>query len=38
MPGDQGGSNWGTTAANPTNGIVYVLSTDAPAVIHTGRE
>uniref|UniRef100_Q01RN3 Pyrrolo-quinoline quinone n=1 Tax=Solibacter usitatus (strain Ellin6076) TaxID=234267 RepID=Q01RN3_SOLUE len=33
MPGDQGGSNWGTTAANPTNGIVYVLSTDAPAVI-----
>ena len=33
MPGDQGGSNWGTTAANPTNGTVYVLSVDAPAVI-----
>ena len=33
LPGDQGGSNWGTTAANPTNGAVYVLSTDAPAVI-----
>ena len=33
MPGDQGGSNWGTTAANPTNGIVYVLGVNAPAVI-----
>jgi glucose dehydrogenase/cytochrome c2 len=37
MPGDQGGSNWGTTAANPTNGMVYVLSTDAPAVITLGK-
>jgi len=33
LPGDQGGSNWGTTAADPTNGMVFVLSTDAPAVI-----
>ncbi len=33
MPGDQGGSNWGTTAANPTNGTVYVLGVNAPAVI-----
>ena len=32
-PGDQGGSNWGTTAANPTNGMVYVLGVNAPAVI-----
>jgi quinoprotein glucose dehydrogenase len=32
-PGDQGGSNWGTTAANPTNGTVYVLGVNAPAVI-----
>ena len=32
-PGDQGGSNWGTTAANPNNGTVYVLGVNAPAVI-----
>lgn len=33
MPGNQGGANWGTTAANPNNGTVYVLGIDAPAVI-----
>jgi len=33
MPGDQGGSNWGTTAANPNNGMVFVLGVNAPAVI-----
>jgi quinoprotein glucose dehydrogenase len=33
VPGDQGGSNWGTTAANPNNGMVYVLGVNAPAVI-----
>src|SRR6185437_9935079 len=32
-PGDQGGSNWGTTAADPTNGMVFVLGVNAPAVI-----
>ena len=37
MPGDQGGSNWGTTAANPTNGTVYVLGVDAPAVIRLAK-
>jgi quinoprotein glucose dehydrogenase len=34
MPGSRGGSNWGTTAANPTDGMVYVSSIDAPAVLH----
>ena len=32
-PGDQGGSNWGSTASNPSNGTVYVLGVNAPAVI-----
>ena len=32
MPGNQGGSNWGTTAANPEKGIVYVLNIDAVAI------
>ena len=34
MPGSRGGSNWGMTAANPTDGMVYVSSIDAPAVLH----
>ena len=33
MPGNQGGSNWGTTAANPSKGIVYVLNIDAVAIL-----
>jgi quinoprotein glucose dehydrogenase len=33
MPGNQGGSNWGTTAANPSKGIVYVLNVDAVAIL-----
>ena len=33
MPGNQGGSNWGTTAANPEKGIVYVLNMDAVAIL-----
>lgn len=33
MPGNRGGSNWGTTAANPAKGLVYVLSIDAPALL-----
>jgi hypothetical protein len=28
-----GGSNWGTTAANPEKGIVYVLNVDAVAIL-----
>src|SRR5687768_5764626 len=33
MPGNQGGSNWGTTAANPDKGLVFVLNMDAVAVL-----
>jgi quinoprotein glucose dehydrogenase len=33
MPGNQGGSNWGTTAANPEKGLVYVLNIDAVAIL-----
>lgn len=33
MPGNQGGSNWGTTAANPEKGLVFVLNIDAVAIL-----
>ena len=33
MPGNNGGSNWGSTSANPTNGTVYVMSYDVPAIM-----
>jgi quinoprotein glucose dehydrogenase len=33
MPGNQGGSNWGTTAANPSKGIVYVLNMEALSLL-----
>jgi quinoprotein glucose dehydrogenase len=33
MPGNRGGSNWGTTAANPSKGMVFVLSVDAPSIL-----
>ncbi len=32
IPGAQGGANWGTTAAHPTNGLVYVLSINVPSI------
>jgi quinoprotein glucose dehydrogenase len=32
IPGAQGGANWGVTAANPTNGSVYVLSINVPSI------
>lgn len=38
MPGNQGGSNWGTTASNPAKGEVYVLSLDAPALLKMSTE
>jgi quinoprotein glucose dehydrogenase len=31
MPGARGGSNWGTTASNPSKGLVYVLTQDWPS-------
>jgi quinoprotein glucose dehydrogenase len=33
MPGNQGGSNWGTTSSNPTNGMVFVLGLNEPAIL-----
>jgi quinoprotein glucose dehydrogenase len=32
IPGAQGGANWGTTAAHPSNGSVYVLSINVPSI------
>lgn len=33
MPGNQGGSNWGTTASNPKSGIVYVVNVNEVAIL-----
>jgi quinoprotein glucose dehydrogenase len=33
MPGNHGGSNWGSTAANPADGSVYVIGFNVPAII-----
>jgi quinoprotein glucose dehydrogenase len=33
MPGNQGGSNWGSTAANPSDGSVYVIGFNVPTII-----
>ena len=33
MPGNNGGSNWGSTAAHPKDGTVYVENIDVPAII-----
>ena len=33
MPGNQGGSNWGTTAANPEKGLVFVVNVNQVAIL-----
>jgi glucose dehydrogenase len=33
MPGNQGGSNWGSTAGEPANGRVYVIGFNVPTII-----
>src|SRR6202012_98070 len=33
MPGNQGGTNFGMTSANPTDGSVYVMSFNSPTLI-----
>ncbi len=38
MPGNNGGSNWGTTAAVPGKGIVYVLGMDAPSLLKLDKD
>lgn len=37
MPGNQGGSNWGSTAANPKDGTVYVIGFNVPAILRLVR-
>jgi quinoprotein glucose dehydrogenase len=32
VPGEFGGSNWGGSAADPTTGMLYVRSSDQPAI------
>jgi glucose dehydrogenase len=33
MPGNQGGSNWGSTAGEPSRGRVYVIGFNVPTII-----
>jgi len=33
MPGNQGGSNWATTAANPHKGLVFVVNVNQVAIL-----
>ena len=33
MPGNQGGANWGTTAANPEKGLVFVVGVNQVAIL-----
>src|SRR6185295_11833858 len=33
MPGNQGGSNWGTTAADPDRGMVFVVGVNQVAML-----
>ena len=37
MPGNHGGSNWGSTATNPSDGSVYVIGFNVPALIRLLR-
>jgi quinoprotein glucose dehydrogenase len=38
IPGAQGGANWGTTASDPSKGIVYVLSINVPSIYKLSTE
>ncbi|MCC7123665.1 MAG: PQQ-binding-like beta-propeller repeat protein [Acidobacteria bacterium] len=38
IPGAQGGANWGTTAADPARGIVYVLGINVPSIYKLSSE
>jgi quinoprotein glucose dehydrogenase len=41
MPGNHGGSNWGSTSANPSDGSVYVIAFNVPAImrlLHPGEK
>jgi quinoprotein glucose dehydrogenase len=38
IPGAQGGANWGTTAADPGRGVVYVLGINVPSIYKLSAE
>jgi quinoprotein glucose dehydrogenase len=38
LPGARGGSNWGTSAANPTKGLVYLTTQDWPTIYKLSLE
>ena len=38
LPGARGGSNWGTNAANPSKGLVYLTTQDWPTIYKLGLE
>jgi quinoprotein glucose dehydrogenase len=38
MPGNNGGANWGGAAVNPSNGTLYVVSKDLPAMLQLVRD
>ena len=37
MPGNHGGSNWGSTSANPSDGSVFVIAFNVPAIMRLVR-
>jgi quinoprotein glucose dehydrogenase len=38
IPGNNGGTNWAGTAADPTNGLFFVLSKDAPSMLQLAEK
>jgi quinoprotein glucose dehydrogenase len=38
MPGNNGGANWGGTAADPAHGTLYVVSKDLPAMLKLSKD
>jgi quinoprotein glucose dehydrogenase len=38
MPGNSGGSNWGSAAVDPAEGTLYVVSMDLPCMLKLERE
>jgi quinoprotein glucose dehydrogenase len=38
LPGARGGSNWGSGAANPTRGLMYLTTQDWPTIYKLGLE
>jgi quinoprotein glucose dehydrogenase len=38
MPGNNGGANWGGAAVDPTNGTLFVVSKDLPAMLKLAKD